>query len=570
MCRPQEMCVEFHPERAPHLSPELLRGPRGRHRDRLRPARGMRRVRRLGTRRGRRQADLLRALRAAAPRSGGRRHRRLRRAAHRGLQGPGPGEPGLRRAGAVLAARAPGRRPRPVLHDRLHHLGERPADVPHHGDRQRHRPGAQRQPGEHRRAARRGHDAAQRRRERPRRHAGQHRLGPGLRAARRIRRRHRGRGVRDAAAAPAARRVLAGLRGRADPLRRARPARRPAARARPPGARLGRRQRDGGAGHRRRVDGARGRARRAAGDRRGRHPQLPLRRARAQGLRLRVRLPRPSGHRDLRALGARRPRRDRPPAGAGGAGGGGPGDPHAGVGHPRGDRLRAGLGHPVRPGPGEERLRRAHVHPAEPDHPPARHPAEAEPAPRRHPGQAPDRRRRLDRARQHPARAGPHAARVRRAGGARADRLAARALAVLLRHRLRHPRRTGGQRAGRRGRPAVDRRGHPGLHLAGRPDRRERAAPLAAVHGVLHRRLPDPAARGGEAREAPAGRPRPPAGAHAGGRHVGCGVRRPGPRVEGLGRSGGRRRSSDAPGARRDGLLTTVSSWGAAGALDRP
>jgi amidophosphoribosyltransferase len=32
------------------------------------PARGMRRVRRLGTRRGRRQADLLRALRAAAPR----------------------------------------------------------------------------------------------------------------------------------------------------------------------------------------------------------------------------------------------------------------------------------------------------------------------------------------------------------------------------------------------------------------------------------------------------------------------------------------------------------------------
>ena len=56
----------------------------------------------------------------------------------------------------------------------------------------------------------------------------------------------------------------------------------------------------------------------------------------------------------------------------GGAGGGGPGDPHAGVGHPRGDRLRTGLGHPVRPGPGEERLRRAHVHPAEPDHPPAR------------------------------------------------------------------------------------------------------------------------------------------------------------------------------------------------------
>src|SRR5207342_1059830 len=56
----------------------------------------------LGTRRGRRQADLLRALRAAAPRPGGRRHRGLRRAPHRGLQGSGSGEPGLRRAGAVL------------------------------------------------------------------------------------------------------------------------------------------------------------------------------------------------------------------------------------------------------------------------------------------------------------------------------------------------------------------------------------------------------------------------------------------------------------------------------------
>ena len=109
------------------------------------------------------------------------------------------------------------------------------------------------------------------------------------------------------------------------------------------------------------------------------------------------------------------------------------------------DRLRAGLGHPVRPGPGQERLRRTHVHPAQPDHPPARHPAEAQPAARRHPRQAADRRRRLHRARQHPARTGAHAARVRRARGARADRLAARALAVLLRDRLRDPGRARGQ-----------------------------------------------------------------------------------------------------------------------------
>ena len=68
---------------------------------------------------------------------------------------------------------------------------------------------------------------------------------------------------------------------------------------------------------------------------------------------------------------------------------------------------------------------------------------------------------------------------------------------MLLRHRLRHPRRADRQRAGRRGGPPVDRRRHARLHLAGRPDRRHRAAPHAAVHGVLRRRLPDPAARGG-------------------------------------------------------------------------
>ena len=60
------------------------------------------------------------------------------------------------------------------------------------------------------------------------------------------------------------------------------------------------------------------------------------------------------------------------------------------------------------------------------DHPPARHPAQAQPAARRDPRQAAGRRRRLDRPRQHPARAGPHAARGRRRRGARADLLARR------------------------------------------------------------------------------------------------------------------------------------------------
>ena len=46
-----------------------------------------------------------------------------------------------------------------------------------------------------------------------------------------------------------------------------------------------------------------------------------------------------------------------------------------------------------------------------PDHPPARHPAQAQPAERGHRGQAPGRRRRLDRARQHPARDRQDAAR---------------------------------------------------------------------------------------------------------------------------------------------------------------
>ena len=71
-------------------------------------------------------------------------------------------------------------------------------------------------------------------------------------------------------------------------------------------------------------------------------------------------------------------------------------------------------GIPFARGPGQERLRRPHLHPAVADDPPARHPAEAQPAARRHRRQAPGRRRRLDRARQHPARPRADAARGRR------------------------------------------------------------------------------------------------------------------------------------------------------------
>ena len=79
-------------------------------------------------------------------------------------------------------------------------------------------------------------------------------------------------------------------------------------------------------------------------------------------------------------------------------------------GHPGGHRLRPGVGHPLRAGPGQELLRRAHLHRAVADHPPARHPPQAQPAAGGHQGQAPGRGGRLDRPRQHPARARADAA----------------------------------------------------------------------------------------------------------------------------------------------------------------
>ena len=130
-------------------------------------------------------------------------------------------------------------------------------------------------------------------------------------------------------------------------------------------------------------------------------------------------------------------------------------------------------------------------------HPPARHPAQAQPAARGHPGQAPRRRRRLDRARQHPARARPDAARGRGGRGARAH---------LARRRCAGPASTastsppgpsssppgsGSRRSAARSAPT--RSGYiseEGMIAATDQPRRP------ALHGVLHRRLPDRAARG--------------------------------------------------------------------------
>ena len=421
------------------------------HREpRRRAARGVRRVRGLGPGRGRRQADLLRALRAAAPRPGGRRHRRLRRPAHRGLQGPRPGQPGLRRAGAVLAEGPPGRRALPLLHHRLHHLGERPADLPHHRGRQRHRARPQRQPGEHRGAARRGaHGSRRRHRGRPAATAAVQSTTDSDLVTELLAATAADTGVEEAAL-----RLLPRLRG-AFSLVFADEQTLYAARDQH-GVRplvLGRLERGWvvasetaaldiiGATMVREVEPGELIAIDAAGMRSSRFAAPEPKGCVFEY----VYLARPDTAISGRSVHAARVEIGRRLA-AGAPGRGRPGHPDAGVRHPGRDRLRPGLRHPLRPGPGQELLRRAHLHPAVADHPAARHPAQAQPAARRHPGQAAGRGGRLDRARQHPARAGPDAARGRRGGGARADRLAAGALAVLLRHRLRHPGRAGGRR----------------------------------------------------------------------------------------------------------------------------
>ena len=178
-----------------------------------------------------------------------------------------------------------------------------------------------------------------RRRDGPRQHH-RHRADHGA-ARRRAGPHARGHGA--GGAAPAARRLLAGLHGRAHALRGPRPAGHPPARARPAGARLGGRLRDRGARHRRGVLRPRDRAGRADHDRRGRPAHAALRRGDAHRLRLRVRLPRAPRHHDRRPRRARRPGRDGPPARRRAPGRGRPRHPDAGVRHARRDRVRGGV-----------------------------------------------------------------------------------------------------------------------------------------------------------------------------------------------------------------------------------
>ncbi len=318
-----------------------------------------------------------------------------------GLQGPRPGQPGVRRADAGRDARPRRHRPLPLLHHRLDHVGERPAGVPQHRGGYRACVGPQRKPGQHHRP---GAPGSRRRPDQPQ-HArrGHHRLRHPRRPAGSRRGGLQHRAGRPGTAAHRPRRVLPDLHGREHPLRRTRPVRGAPAVAGPARPRLGGRLRNRRARHRRRLLRPRHRARRAAGHRRRRRALEPVRQPDAEGLRLRVRLPGPPGQHPGRALGTRRASRHRPPAGPREAGRGRPRHRCSGVRHPRCRRLRAGVRNPLRSGPDEERLRRAHLHPAVADHSSARHPAQAQPAQRGDPRQAADRRRRLDRARQHPA-----------------------------------------------------------------------------------------------------------------------------------------------------------------------
>ena len=101
--------------------------------------------------------------------------------------------------------------------------------------------------------------------------------------------------------------------------------------------------------------------------------------------------------------------------------------------------------HPLRPGPGEEPLHRAHVHRPEPGDAGPRRAHEAQPAAREHRRQAPGRGRRLHRAGHHHPGHGQDAARGGGRRGAPAGVVAALPVAVLLRHGHRHPGRAAGR-----------------------------------------------------------------------------------------------------------------------------
>ena len=116
---------------------------------------GVRRDRHLDpARRGRRPAHVLRAVRAAAPRPGGRRHRRQRRPAGPGPQAARARVARLHERHAQAAHRLPLDRPHPVLDDRVVERAQHPA-VPRRDDARPARPRPQRQHRQHAGAARR-------------------------------------------------------------------------------------------------------------------------------------------------------------------------------------------------------------------------------------------------------------------------------------------------------------------------------------------------------------------------------------------------------------------------------
>ena len=272
-------------------------------------------------------------------------------------------------------------------------------------------------------------------------------------------------------------------------VRRPRPAGHPAAGPRPARARLGGRQRGRRARHDRCPRRPRGRARRARRHRRERPALPPVRRSRRRRAACSSTSTSPAptppspaaastrrGSRWAAGWRASLPRRGRP------------GDPGPGVRAPR-PRSATPRRRGIPYGQGFVKnayVGRTFIQPS-PDPAPARHPAQAQPARARDPRQAARRRRRLDRARQHPARPDPDAPRGGRRRGARAHLGAAGEVAVLLRHRLRHPRRADRQRARRRGDPRQRRRRQPRLHLRGRHDRGDRAARGPALPGLLRR-----------------------------------------------------------------------------------
>ena len=150
--------------------------------------------------------------------------------------------------------------------------------------------------------------------------------------------------------------------------------------------------------------------------RRGRPALAPLRRGRPQGLPLRVRLPRPPRHHDRRPRRARGPRRDRPPAGPRAPGRRRPGDPGArSPARPPRSATPQESGIPF----GQGLVKNAYVGRTfiQPSQTIRQLGIRLKLNPLRDviARQAAGRRRRLDRARQHPARPGPDAARGRRA-----------------------------------------------------------------------------------------------------------------------------------------------------------